>query len=118
MSTVNISINAKGLRVAAVEKRAEQLRAEFPEASITVSKYEPPESRSDRFAEAKGKVEDAKEEFECLRDELQEWRDNLPEGLSDGDKASELDDAISELDNVISACDDADGYEPSFPGMY
>jgi hypothetical protein len=75
-------------------------------------------SRATRFDEAKQRVSDANAEFEELRDELQSWRDNLPENLQNGSKADALDEAISNLDAVISSCEEIDGTEVEFPGMF
>lgn len=119
MSTIKVTITKKGLRRDTVEKKLQDfINATFPEAAVSVSLYEPPESRADRYAEAQSAVSEAKNEFEALRDELQEWFDNLPEGFQSGDKGSALEEAISELDNAINGCDEVEGVQPDFPGMY
>lgn len=116
---IQITINKKGLRADAVENIVSAaVKAKWPDASVSVSRKEPPESRSDRFSEAQGMVCDAKSEAESLRDELQEWRDGLPENLQSGSKADELETAISELDEFISNCEQAEGNDVSFPAMY
>ncbi len=75
-------------------------------------------SRADRYSMAQGKVSDGRAEFEELRDELQSWRDNLPEGLQDSQKANDLDDAISELDDAANSCEEIEGKDVTFPGMF
>ncbi len=114
-----ITVNQKGARLDTVEKLVrELLKDKYPEASVSVVRKDPPESRSDRFNEAIGMVSDGKSEIEGLRDELQEWRDGLPENLQGGDKASELDEAISSLDDILSSLEEAEGADVEFPGMY
>ncbi len=75
-------------------------------------------SRADRFGEAQSDVSSAKGNAEELRDELQNWLDNLPENLQSGSKASELEDAISSLEEFINSCEEAEGVDVQFPGMY
>jgi hypothetical protein len=119
MMSIIITVNQKGARVDGIEALIEKhIRAKYPEASISVARHIPPESRADRFDEALSLIEDAKDEAEELRDELQEWRDGLPENLQDGSKADELQCAIDELEQFISMCEDAEGASITFPGMY
>jgi hypothetical protein len=75
-------------------------------------------SRATRFADAQSKLSEAKSEFEELRDELQNWLDGMPANLQSGQKASELQEAIDNLETIISSCDDAEGTEVEFPGMF
>ena len=114
-----ISVSQKGARADTIEKLVKDaIKAKFPEAEVTVTRKEPPESRADRFDEAQSMVSDAKSEAEELKEELESWKENLPEGLQDGDKASQLDDAISSLEEFIDACDNAENTSVEFPGMY
>lgn len=75
-------------------------------------------SRSERFNEAQSLVSDAKGRAEELRDELQSWLDNLPENLQSSQKAEDLQTAIDELETFISGCEEAEGVDVSFPGMF
>lgn len=119
MSTIKVEISKKGLRKDTVNNKLRDfIQKEFPEATVSVSVYERPESRADRFSEAQGMVADAQSEFESLRDELQEWFDNLPEGFQQGDKGSALEEAIQELETALSSCDEIGSCSPEFPGMY
>lgn len=77
-----------------------------------------PKSRADRFSDAQGLVSEAHSQFEELRDELQNWLDNLPENLQSSQKADDLNAAIDELDNLISSCDEIEGADVEFPGMF
>jgi len=118
MSTIKITVSKKGLRKDTVEKKVtEALQKMFPEASVSVSLYTPPESRADRFAEAKGKVEDAKAEFESLKEELESWKDSIPENLQGSDKYSQLEEGVSNLEECISGCDTVEGTDVEFPSM-
>lgn len=116
---IQIEVQGKGLRADTVRELVVQaLSAKYPTASVIVQRKEPAESRSDRFSDAQGLVDEAKCEFESLRDELQEWHDNLPENLQDGEKAYQLDSVVSELDDVINQCEEVTGAEVEFPGMF
>jgi predicted RNase H-like nuclease (RuvC/YqgF family) len=75
-------------------------------------------SRAKRFDEAKAKIEEAKSIFEELQEELQSWLDNLPENLQSSSKADSLNEAIDNLNTIISDCDNIDGTEVEFPGMF
>lgn len=120
MARFKACIYGKGLRLDTLQKKLHTL---FPQNSeenitVTVSKDELPESRADRFEACKSKASEAREEAESLRDELQEWFDNLPEAFQQGDKGSALEEAISNLDTFISSCEEAEGTDVEFPGMY
>ena len=56
--------------------------------------------------------------FEELMEELQSWRDGLPENLQSGSKADALDEAIRNLETIISSCDEIEGTDVEFPGMF
>lgn len=118
MATYTITVSSKGLRETSVNKLVESLKSTFDGASVSVSKYEQPESRADRLSEAEGKVQDAMSEVECLKDELQEWYDNLPENFQQGDKGSQLEYAISNLDSLYSDLENADFGNVEFPSMF
>jgi hypothetical protein len=75
-------------------------------------------SRAARFSDAVGLVSDAKATFEELMEELTNWKDNLPENLQLGSKADMLDEAISNLEQIISSCDEVEGTDVEFPGMF
>lgn len=96
------------------------LKKRYKGSYVSVSRDDPPESRSDRLAIAVSDMENAKTEVESLKDELQNWHDNLPENLQSGSKADELDESISALEEVEqeldSAISSAEGV--SFPGMF
>ncbi len=118
-----IIAETKALALVAVAPSANACSIDFltpdctPElAKARKSKRRP--SRADRYSMAQGKVSDARAECEELRDELQSWRDNLPEGLQDSQKANDLDDAISELDDAVNSCEEIEGKDVSFPGMF
>ena len=114
-----ITVSQKGARVSGIESLIEKhIKEKYPEASISVQRKDPAESRNDRFSEAQSLASEAKSEGECLRDELQEWLDNLPENLQQGSKADEIQSAIDELETFIDALDAAEGASPDFPGMY
>lgn len=115
MATLQITLTAEGIQVAALEKRLKKL---YPRASVTVHKERPARSRSERYSEAQSNVSDAKSAAEELKDEVEQWKDNLPENLQDGDKASQLDEAISQLEEFMQHCEDAEGIEVEFPGMF
>ncbi len=90
---------------------------ETPElAKVRKSKRRP--SRADRYSAAQGQVSNGRAEFEELRDELQNWRDAMPEGLQESQKAYDIDDAISELEDCINSCEEIEGKDVSFPGMF
>ena len=117
--SIVITVNQKGARVDGIEALIEKhIKMKYPDAAIRVERYDPPESRADRFDEALSFVGDAKSGAEELRDELQEWLDGLPENLQSGSKADELQSAIDELEQFISQCEDAESASVSFPGMY
>lgn len=116
---IRIEVSQKGARADTIEKLVRAaIATKFPEASIGVSRHEPPESRSDRFAEALSEISDAKSEIESLRDELQDWLDNLPENLQSGTKAEELESAISELEDCISNIETVEDASVEFPSMF
>lgn len=116
---IQVSVSMKGLRADTVRKLMEgSIGKKCPEALITVTRQEPPESRADRFAEAVSLAADARAIGEELRDELQDWRSNLPENLQAGEKAGELDDAISNPEDFISNCEEAEGASIDFPSMF
>ena len=118
MVTYTITISSKGLREASVNNAVKKLESTFEGASVSSSKYEPPESRADRLAEAESKVQDAISEVESLKDELQEWYDNLPENFQQGEKGSQLEEAISSLEDLGSNLEGCDFSCVEFPGMY
>ncbi len=116
---IQISIHQKGARAETIKQLVESaIKSKYPEASVSVTRKEPAESRSDRFSEAQSMVSDAKSEAESLRDELQDWHDNLPEQFQNGEKGEQLNEAISQLEEFISACDTAEGTDVEFPQMY
>ena len=117
--TILITIDQKGARVDSIESVIEKhIRAKYPEVRITVERKEPPESRGDRFSEEKWLIGDGKSQAGELRDELRAWLDNLPENLQQGSKADEIQSAIDSLEEFITACEEAEGIEVDFPGMY
>lgn len=119
MARWQITISGKGVRKSSVEALAEAMKEKFGDgASFYVKDDTPPESRSERYGLAQSMVSDGKMEMESLREELQDWKDNLPENLQDSDKASQLEDAISSLDDVINDCENAEGHDVDFPGMF
>jgi hypothetical protein len=118
MTTITVTVRQKGIQERGVESLVEKLKDKYPDASISVRKYEPPESRDARYQEAIDKVEEGKQAMEELQGELQEWRDNLPENLQSGNKALELDEAIDALQEAIDEAENAAGHEVTFPGMY
>lgn len=114
-----ITLNQKGARLETVDALVKKALIEkYPDAHISVTRHEPPESRADRFSEAQSSVSDGKSEMESLRDELQEWLDNLPENLQSGSKADELQTAIDELEEVINQCEEVEGASVEFPSMF
>jgi len=127
MSTITITITKKGLRensklVSAIADWAERyVQLEYPESKddieIDVEKYEPPESRADRLAEAAGMVENAKQVVDDLAGELQDWHDNLPENMQGGYKADQLDEAIGALESLSSDLESIDVSGVEFPSM-
>lgn len=117
--SIVVTINAKGARLDVIEKLVSAaVKSKYPNAFVSTKRVDPPESRSDRFEEAKSSVTDASSVAEELRDELQNWLDNLPEGLQGGDRASMLEEAISQLEEFQQYCDDAGNVDVEFPGMY
>lgn len=117
--SIVITINQKGARLDVIEKLVSAaVQTKYPNAYIQAVRKERPESRSQRFEEAKSWANDASSAGEELRDELQDWLDNLPEGLQGGDRASMLEEAISQLDEFVNYCDDASNVDVEFPGMY
>ncbi len=42
----------------------------------------------------------------------------MPENLQSSQKADDLQEAIDELDNIINTCDEIEGAEVNFPGMF
>jgi hypothetical protein len=117
--SIVITVNQKGARAETIEKLVgAAIKAKFPDAFISVTRKEPAESRSDRFAEMQGDVISAKSDAEGLKDELQEWYDNLPENFQSGEKGSQLEEAMSQLGEFIDACDTAENVSVDFPGMY
>lgn len=117
--SIVITVNQKGARLDSVEKIiSEQIRGKYPNAQISVTRKEIPDSRADRFAEAQSLVSDAKSEAEELRDELQDWYDNLPENFQAGEKGDTLQSAIDELETFIQNCEEAEGASVEFPSMY
>lgn len=115
---IQIEVSGKGIRADSINSLIENvIKIKYPQATVIVTRKEPADSRSDRFTDAQGLVDDAHTEFESLRDELQEWRDNMPENLQDGEKANQLDDVISELDDVISSCEEVTDAGVEFPGV-
>jgi predicted RNase H-like nuclease (RuvC/YqgF family) len=110
-----IEFQSKGMREETLKR---VLTDKFPEASISVRKYERPESRRERFNEALGLVSDAKDEIESLRDELQEWMDSIPENLQGGEKYSQLEEGVSNLEEIANNLDSAMGGDVEFPSMF
>lgn len=118
MARWRITVAGKALRKTTLDKLLGLVKDQWGDkVSVSVDDATPPESRSDRFEEAKGTVSDAKSMMEELRDELQEWRDNLPENLSGSEKAEQLETAISELENCIDSLDTIEGTDVEFPAM-
>ena len=118
MAIWSINVSGKGLRKASIEKLVKKLESELKEATVTITDASPPSSRADRYSHAQSQLGDAKSEFESLRDELQDWYDNLPEQFQEGDKGQQLQDAVDTLEEVISECENAEGHDVEFPGMY
>ncbi len=116
--SIIITVDQKGARVDAIDKILEEnVRTKYPEASIRVSRYDPPETRPARFDEAMKKVSEAKEECENLKSELEDWQGNIPESLQGSEKMTELEEAVDQLDEVISALESAEGIKVDFPSM-
>lgn len=117
--SIVITISQKGARLDAIEKIVEKyVKEKYPDASISVQKKEPAKSRGDRFSEAQSLLSEAKSIAEELSSELEEWLGNLPENLQGGSKADEIQSAIDDLETFTSACEEAEGVESMFPGMY
>lgn len=115
MSQFNINIHRKGLRQKFLEKA---LRVAFPDCIVSVTKYEPPTSRADRFSEAESAFENAKSIVEELKDELREWHDALPESLQNADKGTTVGESADALENLSSELDGISFEAPEFPSMY
>jgi len=114
-----ISVSGKNIREDTITKLVKgAILEKYPEASVSVTRKEPADTRAKRFEEAKDDVNEAKSVGEELRDELQEWLDGLPENLQGGQKADELQEAIDALEEFVNSLEDADGADVSFPGMY
>ena len=119
MSKILITVFQKGAQVKGIDKAIQKLvKDKYPEAKITVENKETPDSRSARFSEAIGFVEDGKSAIEELRDELQEWYDNLPDNFQSGQKGDELQEAIDALEEAINNLDEVTSNDVNFPGMY
>ena len=116
---VVVSVNGKGIRSDLVKKLVEDsLKEKYPDASVSVHRKEPAESRDARFSEAQDYVSLAKSTAELLKEELENWLESLPENLQNGSKADELNDAICSLEDFISGLEQAEGVDVSFPGMF
>lgn len=119
MARFIITLKGKGIRKAGVTKLVEKLKSEYgEEVSVSVQNKELPKSRAEEFAEAQGHLSDAKSIGEDLRDQLQEVLDGMPENLQQGTKAEERQAAIDALEEFVQHCEDAEGVDVSFPGMY
>jgi hypothetical protein len=75
-------------------------------------------SRATRFSNAIDQVSNAHGIFEELMEELTSWREGLPENLQSSSKADALDEAIQNLETIISSCDEIEGTDVEFPGMF
>lgn len=119
MSHWKITISGKGVRKKSVEDFAKALMHGFGNGvTVQVTDNTPPKSRTDRYSAAQSQVSNAKSDAEGLKDELQEWFDNLPENFQSGDKGDTIQNAISQLEEFIDQCEQAEGVDVEFPGMY
>ena len=117
--SIIITFDEKGARVDGIRTLLEKtLQTKYPDATIHITRKDPPTTRPKRFIEAQAKISDAKNEFESLRDELQEWKDNLPENLQNSSKADALQTAIDELEQLAGELDDVENADVEFPSMY
>lgn len=118
MTVVTITVTQKGLRVDQIEKLfRDTLKEKFPDAAVSIGRYDKPESRADRFADAKEKIGQGRAMIEELQEELQNWRDGLPENMQDGEKANQLDEAIQNLESCRDSAEEAENAEVEFPSM-
>ena len=126
MTRFEITLTKKGLQAAQVDKLIDAFKVKWGEGvAITVTKFEPAESRTARLEEALSGLESAKEEaaaqVEELQEEMQSWLDNLEganmEGVPKHDEVQECVDALEELHGEIESID-VPSADVNFPGMY
>lgn len=109
MATYSVQLTVEGRDIRQIQKQ-------YPGA--TVEKKGRSQSRADRFSDAVSLVVDAKSEFEALSEELRSWYENLPENFQEGEKGQQLEEAADALDEAVSQCEEVEGADVNFPGMY
>ena len=116
---IQITVQQKGARLESIREIVEAaIKTKYPNASVMITRQEPPETRAEKFAHAQSLASDAKGVAEELTEELQSWLDGLPENLQSGSKADELSEAISGLEEFTEAMDTAENSSVTFPSMY
>ena len=119
MAQYKISINLKGLTKAALEK---VLTAAYPtetydQSPFYIQKVEPATSRSARFSEALGKIEDGLSVMRELQEEMSNWLDTIPENLQGGEKYSQVEEAMYSLEDIVGNVESVEGSDVEFTSM-